>query len=144
MRTLLQRRNRDFMVAFRRVASTLMGEGQPTVADIIRKVLEGDAPAFYVGFEYAYSKVCRIISGRNRAPTTLRGRLWHDLGEKVQAIMQDYPKMTIADALMKVLETSRAPSFYLRFDTALRLYYRIKHYNRYDVRVHRLRRNSMF
>lgn len=126
MNTLLQRRNRDFMSAFKQALSRLMKHGEPTVEQVILELLDGEAPAYYVSYDYAYAMVCAVIKGQLRVTTSLRNRMWFDLAGEVRRIMREasYP-ISIADALIVALETCPAPSFYLTFNSARRLYYHL-------------------
>lgn len=141
METLHNRRNSDFMEAFKQATTRLMKSGEPTVDEVIGELLDGDAPAFYVSFEYAYNKICQIVKGKCRLANTRRSIMWLDLAREVRRVISLKHPITIADALMDVLETSRAPSFYLSHESARRLYYKILQKRRTS---HRLNRRSLF
>lgn len=138
-----QRRHRDFMRAFRREVQEWNGETEMSTADIIKRVLAGGAPRFYTEYETAARKVGPVLSGRAGEPRSLKGRMWQDMAERVRARRELQPDLSISQAIVDIIDNDEAPSFYLTFKTAHRLYYRCLARRRAE-RLRRPERRSLF
>ena len=136
------RRDTDFMAAFSRMAAEWKGPEPPTVDDIIRRVVAGGAPSFYLSYERASRVASDIIAGRVRPGKSLRWRKWADFAGLVRARLADNPGMSIGLAVMLTAEQAEAPSFYLTFHTARRLYFRLRE-KRLATRAHRIGRRRL-
>ncbi len=131
--TLLQR-NADFMRAFRTVWAAWDGP-EPTIADIINKVVSMPAPKFYVNYETAYKFVGRALN--DKLPAGNRGsrrQMWHDLASRVSAVRTCYPHISLGLALVYVMDVEGAPSFYLTQKSATALYYKLKRINNQSLK----------
>lgn len=126
MNHTFQQRNIDFMKAVRRAYAEWDAPQPPTVDQLIKKVLDGRAPRFYVSFETAYKTLTYI--DRNGLPkniNNLRKQMWVDLASRVVEYMTRHPSCNRARALIEIIENQDAPSFYITEPTARSLYYRI-------------------
>ncbi len=119
------KRNAHFMAAVERAAAA-EGTKEPNIAKIIRQVINGPAPEFYVSYETAYRYVSLALRGA--LPTEMsstRTRQWNDLADRVRKVMSRNRGKSCAAALVEVMERGNAPSFYLTPSSALALYYRL-------------------
>lgn len=104
----------------------------PTIDDIISRVISSPAPAYYLSFSYAY----RHISACNKrlaesgsigesADKATRRRMILELAAKSKALTERYPRLTLSDAVARVLAGEQASSFFLTQQYGVRLYYRL-------------------
>ncbi len=123
-------RNNDFLAACNAmVCAWPEEEGIPSVDTVIRKVLAGGAPRFYVGYEQAYRRVCNPGFYIRVQPRTIQQQLWHDFYLRV-CERRLKGGVSLAQAVADVIEREPAPSFYLSFDTARRLYFTVRRQRR--------------
>lgn len=119
----LSRRDVDFMSALRKEVLTWDDSRPPTLKTAVIKVLGKPAPRFYVEYETAYRNVS--LAMRDRLPHRLTGRrrqMWMDLAGMVLAVMSANKGYTMSQALVEVLETRKAPSFYISSAWAVKIY----------------------
>ncbi|RXE71376.1 hypothetical protein ED352_05605 [Muribaculaceae bacterium Isolate-002 (NCI)] len=126
-----EQRNRDFMAAFRREMKGMFYRGEEvTVEKVIGRVMAGDAPGYYVSYRYARRAVGDLIERgviRNYKGG-LRRHSRHDMmieiGRKCRERM-DGMGMSLGRALVDVLVTERASSFFMTRVYARQLFYRM-------------------
>ncbi len=138
-----RRRHDDFMTACRREAHNWDGDTPPSVDEIIRKVISGGAPRFYLSLDTALMKTGGYLSGKTPVPRTQQGLMWRDFAERVGARLEADPELTLYQAITNTLNDDEAPSFYLTFNSARRLYYRYRARRRAQ-RPHRIGRRGLF
>lgn len=125
MKHTLSQRDVDFMSALRHTVLAWNDTKPPTLGNAIIKVLAGPAPRFYVEYETAYRYVSLAI--RDRLPHRVYGRrrqMWNDLAGKVLGVMSRGKGCSMACALVDVLENETAPSFYISYWWARKIYHR--------------------
>lgn len=123
MQHTLSLRDVDFMSALRKEVLTWDDSQPPTLKSAVLKVLGRPAPRFYVEYETAYRNVS--LAMRDRLPHRLTGRrrqMWIDLAGMVLAVMSANPGYTMSQALVEVLETRKAPSYYISSAWAIKIY----------------------
>ena len=122
-----QERDRDFVSAYRRELRQAWERGEHLeTAEMIRRAIDGGAPGFYVGFDYARRGVSdrlrRRLRSRHRNWTGVKRGIWDDLAERVEVeIMSSHARLRLPEALARVLAEGNAPRFYMSERTARRI-----------------------
>lgn len=122
-----QERDRDFVNAYRRELRRAWERGeQLEAAEVLRRAIEGGAPGFYIGFDYARRGVSdrlrRRLRSRHREWMPVKRVLWEDLAERVEAEMVGgRGRLRMSEALARVLAEGNAPRFYMGPRTARRI-----------------------
>ncbi len=135
MKHTISQRDVDFMSALRHEVLAWDGSQPPTLRNVVARVLEKPAPRFYVEYETAYRYVS--LAMRDCLPHKLTGRrrkMWNDLAGMVSDIMSRDTSVTLSGALVEVLETREAPSFYISGQWAVKIYYVYLSISRRDIR----------
>lgn len=120
-------RDRDFMTAYRREMRRAWEEpGEVDARELLRRAIEGGAPAFYVEFEYARrgvsARLRRRLRSRHRDLMRPKRLIWEDLADRVEWEMRrSRVTLRLADALARVLADGGAPRFYISSRTARRI-----------------------
>ena len=126
--TLIQR-NTDFMNAVRSQWRAMAEAGESTAIEkVIEAVINSQAPEFYVTYETAYRFVS--LARRGCLPQSMDGRryrMWHDLNDRTNKIMENNPQWSYGRALVEAIDMGNAPSWYLEPGYARQLYYSILH-----------------
>ncbi len=131
MKHTLSRRDVDFMSALRHEVLAWDDTQPPTLMAVVLKVLGKPAPRFYVDYETAYRNVS--LAMRDLLPHRLTGRrrqMWMDLAGMVLAVMSTNSGYSMSQALVDVLETREAPSFYISSSWAIRIYHNYRSISR--------------
>ncbi len=127
-----QERDRDFMTAYRREMRRAWEEpGEVDARELLRRAIEGGAPAFYVEFEYARrgvsARLRRRLRSRHRDLMRPKRLIWEDLADRVEWEMRrSRVTLRLADALARVLADGGAPRFYISCRTARRIVERMR------------------
>lgn len=133
MKFTRKKRDADFLAAyFLAVREWPATDPAPVTNAVIRKVLQGAAPAFYIGYEQAYRRICNPGHYIPENPRTLREHMWVDLYKTVMSYQTSHPGMSLSDAVMHVLEHVSAPSFYLTFHSARSIFFKARRKRRLD------------
>lgn len=123
MLTLIEKRNRDFIDASRKVIAAMKANGERhlmTFTEIAIRTAAYPAPCYYVSHEYAL-RVLRVMRhGRLTFRRDRRREMFEELDRKVRQL-QDKTGMSLNYALWNVLEHSSASSFFINPSTAVRL-----------------------
>ena len=131
MLNLIQKRNRDFIDASRKVIASMKNNNEThfmTFAEIARRTAASPAPAYYVTHEYAL-RVLRVMRhGRLGMRRDRRREMFQELDNKV-SVMQMRTGMSLPDALWHILENCPASSFFINPTTAIRLMQRSPNLN---------------
>ena len=126
-----QERDRDFVNAYRRELRRAWERGEQLEAtEVVRRAIEGGAPGFYIGFDYARRGVSdrlrRRLRSRHREWMPVKRALWEDLAERVEAEMvSGRGRLRMSEALARVLAEGNAPRFYMGPRTARRILLRM-------------------
>lgn len=130
-----QIRDNDFLKAYRREIR-LAWEGGEAVdsEEVLLRALQGGAPQFYVGFDYARRGVGQRLRRRLRPRhrlLTVKRQLWEDLTQRVRdEVVRSDGRLSVSDALARVLAEGNAPRFYIGPRTARRILSRMKNMNK--------------
>lgn len=126
--TRTQERNRDFMAACRRKKSEIMArDGHLDVDTIVEEVLNESAPSYYISYARALRNV-RPLMRDNIIPTRRRrtDRMALELAGKCRRIIEERNgKLTLGEALARVLTGERASGYFISSTYARRLYFRV-------------------
>ncbi len=127
-----QERDRDFVNAYRRELRRAWERGEEVEAgEVLRRAIEGGAPGFYIGFDYARRGVSdrlrRRLRSRHRDWMGVKRSLWEDLAERVEAeLVSAHGRLRMSEALARVLAEGNAPRFYIGPRTARRILLRMR------------------
>lgn len=127
-----QERDRDFMNAYRRELRRALSRGEQVESgEVVRRAIEGGAPGFYIGFDYARrgvaSRLRRRLRSRHRDMMAPRHMLWDELTERVEReLTGGHGRLRLPEALARVLAAGDAPRFYISDRTARRILGKIK------------------
>ncbi len=118
-------RNRDFMREVARQKKRLVSEGRrPTVDDLIRAAVKASAPGYYLSYDYALKRVGRHL--RNEPNSRSRRRMMiEELAVKCCELRRRHPKLSLGNALARLLNDEPASSFFLSFAQGRKIYYRM-------------------
>lgn len=126
-----EKRNRDFMQAFRHEMQEMWNRGEDVnVEKVIERVAESEAPGYYVSYRYARRAVGDLIERGviRKYQGKLRSHSRHDMmieiGRKCQERMERQG-VNLGRALVDVLVTEKASSFFMTKTYARQLYYRM-------------------
>lgn len=131
MSEYIQQRNADFMRECRRQKRLAVERGElPTIDEIIARVIMVPAPAYYVSFGYAYRHIAAFnnMAGNGvgeYAGKATRRKMILELAAKSREFMERYPKLTLSDAVARVLADEPASCFFLTRRYGVRLYFRL-------------------
>lgn len=135
-------RNRDFYRECRRQLSlaATAGEAVP-ISTIIERAIYTPAPGYYIDFKYAYRRIAELNAcGEVKTKSALRRQMWSEIAQKVKALMDVSSRLTLNNALTRVLADSRSSRYFITPAYAYRLYYSLSHQRRST----RLRSRSLF
>ncbi|MBD5247314.1 MAG: hypothetical protein HDS54_04000 [Barnesiella sp.] len=126
-----EQRNRDFMAAYRREMRAMFAKGEEmNVERIIARVVEQEAPGYYVSYRYARRAVGDLMERGviDRYDGGLRRHSRRDMmieiGRKCAERMRERG-MGLGQALTDVLVSERASSFFMTRAYARQLFYRM-------------------
>lgn len=126
-----EQRNRDFMQAFRHEMRGMFDRGEEvTVEKVITNVLAADAPGYYVSYRYARRAVGDLIERgvitRHNGHVRRHSRrdMMMEIGRKCLTRMESQG-LSLGRALVDVLVTERASSFFMTKVYARQLFYRM-------------------
>lgn len=122
----IELRNRDFMREIVRQKKRLVSEGKyPTIDDLIHAAVNAPAPGYYLCYDYALKRVGRYL--RNEPNSRSRRRLMiAELAEKCSELRRRHPKLSVGNALARLLNDEPASSFFLSFAQGRKIYYEMQ------------------
>lgn len=129
MAEYIEQRNMDFMRGFREELRAMLERGEPATVDgVIEKLLEGDAPGYYVSYRYARRAVGDLID-RGVAARDMGGIRRHSRRDMMLEIARKCIErmnargISLGRALVDVLACERASSWFITRAYARQLYY---------------------
>lgn len=114
-----QIRNIDFMNVLRREA---VQQPHLDLKTLVKKVVDGPAPAYYVEYVTAMKRVREIRAGQRQISNSIRGRMWAEICGKVEELMQRRPNLPLSAAVARVLIDESASSFFLSYNRAMSIF----------------------
>lgn len=142
MLQLYKLRNDDFIRRCRRMTLDAPAGKTQTMRQIVEKVINSEAPRYYVTFEHAYRMLRRWRKGAFAADyDPLKIALWKELADKSDALIKENPALCDYTALGRILAFDKASRFFISPNYAIRLMQKIIHENRRN-RYNHLRHHS--
>lgn len=122
----IEMRNRDFMCEVGRQKKRLISAGtNPSVDDLIRAAVVAPAPNYYLSYDYALRQVGRHV--RNVPASRSRRRaMIAELADKCCAMRRRHPRLSLGQALARLLNDEPASSFFLSFAQGRKIYYKMR------------------
>lgn len=122
---LSRRRHKDFLAACRRIVASQPKGAQPLmVGDVARLAAQSPAPCYYVSFDYALRMYNRILRQGTSGVLGPMGRCWQEIADKVRGMVdRSEGRLSVKQAMARVLAGESASSFFLSPPTARRLYH---------------------
>lgn len=130
MAIMTQERNDDFLKAFRRELQLMHDAGErPTVEQVLDRVLSGDAPGYYVSYQYARRVVGDLVERGvvNRFNGKIRRFSRRDMMLEIAVKCVERMErrgINLGRALTDVLAGGRASSWFMSRTYARQLYYK--------------------
>lgn len=130
MAIMTQERNEDFLKAFRRELQLLHEQNQsPTVEKVLERVLSGDAPGYYVSYQYARRVVGDLVERGVASRFKGKVRRFSRRDMMIEIALKCVDKMerrgiNLGRALTDVLAGDRASAWFMSRTYARQLYYR--------------------
>ncbi len=119
-------RNRDFMNEVGRQKKRLISQGaNPSVDDLIRAAVAAPAPNYYLCYDYALRQVGRHVRNE-RFSRSRRHAMIAELADKCREVRRRHPRLTLGQALARLLNDEPASSFFLSFAQGRKIYYRMR------------------
>ena len=122
-------RNQDFMRECRRQRALALDRGEsPTIDQIVTRAASSPAPAYYVGYDRTLRLVSPIFHGRRppRHDTTVDRRTAEIAAKCREEVESSHGRLTLPQALARVIGGSPASNYFMSPSYARRLYYRIR------------------
>lgn len=107
------------------------GGEEPLESQLFEAVAQIQAPGYFVTFDYAYRLVGLWIREGGADPRSRRGQMIAEIAGKCAGQMAQYPGMSLAEALTRVLASGNATSFFLSPMQIKKIYYRTRGMPRY-------------
>ena len=120
---LLAMRNKELIESYKRILRDEYARGGTIDRRrVVMRVLRESRPMFHVSYDHAY-KVLSVARRRgfNHFKHPHRRQMWRELASLVHDEMHRHPRLSMGDALSRVLASCRASSFYLSPDYCYKL-----------------------
>lgn len=132
-RTQMRRmRDREFLQQYREEVNRMLAHGEPLVRrTAVNRALQNGKPLFYLSFTRAYN-VMLIYKATGDVPLkegALR-EMWLEIARNLDETMLANDRLTMPQALARVLATAHASRFFISETYAYKLLYRIVKENR--------------
>ena len=126
-RRLTRLRNRELLRDYKQaLKDAYQGSAGINRRELVRKVLLGGKPLYYVDFDHAYNVIMHInqhsiVSKKTR----LKQAMWMEIYHKVKAQQEKRPSLSLSGALARVLATERASRYFISEGYAYKYLYTV-------------------
>lgn len=120
-------RDREFLEAYRQVASEMMSGKEPFVRrTAIRRAIERGKPLYYLSYNRTYTVMLHYFATGDVPLKAIEQRaMWLEIAQKVKAVMTEHPAISLPQAIARVLASAHASRFFISEAYAYKLLYRI-------------------
>ena len=131
-REMTQLRDAELLRDYRQHLNAAMKRGgEINRMDVIRETLCQSTPRYYLNFDQAYSVMSQIKRhGSPMRKLTLKRQMWLEIYGKVQAEIQANHRLTVTQALARVLISGHASRYFISEQYAYRYLYTVQHEKR--------------
>ncbi len=135
VRNLTRMRDAELLRDYReKLAEAMKTGGEINRQEIVRAVILGCRPRYYLNFDQAYNVMSEIKThGLPCRKLTLKQQMWMEIYGKVKQLIEQHPNLAVHAALARVLLNERASRYFISEDYAYKRLYRVQNSARRNV-----------